>query len=127
MTNNLYTPTKEQINKYKPIIEEYLTRIKNLSNEEIDNDMEALNAMNFYQFEMKYKLYLTGEQISPAQLCEIIKSLGWEFTDSDWNSHDYFQYFQKDDEEGYTRYLIIGSNCESFELWLQTKDIMSCI
>lgn len=120
MTNNLYTPTKEQINKYKPIIEEYLTRIKTVTDEETDKDFRTMDDEQLYK---KYVLDLTGEQINPKQLCEILRILGWELIDSDYNSNDYFQNLQKEDEESCISNLIIQSNNDTFELILQTNEL----
>lgn len=73
---NRWTLTEEVKKKYKPIIEEFLNKIENMSDEEIENSENEV-----------FSIDLSDTELRPYTLQELMKEFGYddsEFDDNGW-------------------------------------------
>lgn len=111
---NRWELTKKLKKEYKPIIEEWLNKMKKLTVEEIKNiDQEEFN------------LELSDTKLNPYTLGLLIEEFGYEENGSDINGYqmDFWYYFINEKENSICQKLCISGCGQIFELNLSITDL----
>ena len=111
---NRWKLTKEVKNKYKPIIEEFLNKIDNMTDEEIENSDDNIFSME-----------LSDTELRPYTLQELMKEFGYgdsEFDDNGWQLD--FWITMNRSRGKLTDNICIGGCGMTFELNLKISEFM---
>lgn len=114
---NRYELSKDVKEKYKPIVEEFLNKMKSLNNYEIE-----------YMNNEEFRLELSDTELRPYTLLELMREFGYgdeEFEDNGWQLDFWINIEDKEESYPSTCEVLCIHGCGiTFELNLSVREFM---
>ena len=113
---NRWILTEETRTKFKPILQQYLEKVENLTDEQVESmSNEELG------------IDLSCTDINPSQLVDLLEELGYKETNTDDNAWDFWIYMKRKDGKVFDSAcedLVIAGCGMTFELkiWIEGMD-----